>query len=231
MTRAQRPRRRWWIVAAAVVAVAAALVGWLISSSGPEPTGPPAAAASPSIPDTVPSSGPDPRCQLRWETAPSGDLVPVNACAGPRDISGGRARGFAHDQTGAVYAAIHITMRMSATAGPAVYRPTYAEQTVGDSQDALSLLAREKSSTPSGDSRARRWWWKLGAGDPTGDLVVVELAAATAQAEASGSVAHLSVTLRWVDGDWKVQLPRPRATPMPSVDGYVALGDLPRGGA
>ncbi|SFQ30902.1 hypothetical protein SAMN05421854_110208 [Amycolatopsis rubida] len=232
MAARQRTRRRWWIVAIVAAIVATGLVGWLISSSSGAATAHPQQTAAPPArsAEGPPPSGQRPRCLTRWEAAPSGDPAPVSDCAGPRDASGGRARGFAHDRDGAVFAAINLTVRLSAASGAAVYRPTYAEQTVGDAQSALSQLAQEQSDAHAGDTRPTQWWWRISAGDPAGELVVVELAAATPQTAASKSFAHLSVTLQWVSGDWRVQLPRPRATAKSSVDGYASLGAVPGGG-
>ncbi|OLZ51709.1 hypothetical protein BS329_15715 [Amycolatopsis coloradensis] len=229
---AHRRPRRWWIVAVLIVAAVAGTAGWLISrnhdapaASPPQPVPPPALS-----PATPPPASATARCQVRWDPTSSGDHAPVSDCAGPRDSSGGRARGFSHDRDGAVFAAINITLRLAATAGPSVYRPTYAEQTVGDAQSAMSELAQQETDTPAAETRPTQWWWRIGAGDPTAELVVVDLAVATPQTAASESFARVSIALQWVSGDWKVQLPLPRASLHSTVDGYTSLGVVPRGG-
>lgn len=231
MSRQRQKRRPWW-VAMAMVVVLGAGGWWLLRDVGPEIAGarktPLPAPLAPAVGSADPHR--EPTCPLRWELAPSGDAVPASPCAGPWKTEDGRAAGFAHNRMGAVFAAINITTRLSAAAGAAVYRPTYAGQTVGDAQTALSELAREWTAAHSADTQPLEWWWRISAGDPAGELVMVELAAVTSQTAELGAVAHLSITLRWVEGDWKVQLPRPRATPVSTVDGYTSLGPIVLGG-
>jgi hypothetical protein len=217
-----------------VVAVGA-LAGWLLlgrtntPSSGTATTpGPAPVTPAASTRATAPHTSP--QCDLRWDQT-TGAPVPRSDCAGPRDTRGGRAKGFSHDQTGAVFAAINISVRLTSPVGPSVYRPTYAEQTVGDAQGALAEIASENSDAHVADTRPSQWWWRITAGNPAGDLVVVDLAAATPQTVVGNAFAHLSVTLQWVSGDWKVQLPRSRATVMSTVDGYTSLGVIPQAGS
>jgi hypothetical protein len=227
MTSHEKSGRRWWILALIAIAVVTGFAGWVLHgapSTNSVAVHPPATA-----PATTASPVTPPRCATHWSSAPDGLAVPVGDCAGPRDTAGGRARGFSHDQTGAVYAAINITARLSATVGAAVYRPTYAEQTVGDAQSAMSALAQEQSNVPVADTQPSQWWWRIRAGSPTSDLVVVDLAAVTPQSAPTASFAHVPVTLQWVSGDWRVQLPCPNATAISTVSGYTSLGTIPRG--
>ncbi|MFJ5984422.1 hypothetical protein [Lentzea sp. NPDC092896] len=188
------------------------------ASSGPVELVPPPPSTAPSSVD---------RCAVEWFNAPDLTKVPRSACHGPRDTGGGRAKGFSRDERGAVFAAINLSMRLSAAAGPAVYGPTFAEQTVGDGRSAIAELAGESTTARPAEVRPTQWWSRVSAGDPAGDLVEIELLAATAQATASGQFAQLTVVLRWNGGDWKVQLPRRRAHAASNTNGFTSLGAIP----
>jgi hypothetical protein len=219
-----RRSRARWLVLAALLTVAAAGGVWLLK--GTPQTAPPEAGSAASVPPSTQPSSVD-SCAIVWFTAPDLTKVPRSACHGPRDIAAGRARGFSHDERGAVFAAINLSMRLSAAAGPAVFNPTFAEQTVGDSRAAVAELAGESTTARPAEVRPTQWWSRVTAGDPAGDLVEVELLAATAQATASGQYAQLTVVLRWDGGDWKVQLPRRRAHTASGTAGFSSLGVIP----
>ncbi len=225
-------RHRWWLVALLALVVLAALGGWLMlrdqnaapSSSGTHVT---STWPTPSAATTRPAT---PSCAVHWYPAPDLTPVPRSDCYGPAQVTAGRAKGFSHNAPGSVYAAINIGARITSAAGSAVYRPTLTEQTVGDSQAAMTDLAGEQSDSPSNQTRPDQWWWRIGAGDPTSDLVEVDLAASTPQTRALGEFAQLTYALQWSDGDWKIQLPRQRATPITSTGGYTSLGAITVGG-
>jgi hypothetical protein len=52
----------------------------------------------------------------------------------------------------------------------------------------------------------------------------MSVAAKTPQSVAGGGYVGLDITLRWVGGDWKMQVPSARASIIPSVSGYTLLG-------
>lgn len=222
--RRQRRGRARWLIAAVLVVVAAAGALWVVAAQ-PQDSSPVHQDPTPAPPSTQQSSAD--RCAVAWFTAPDLTKVPRSACHGPRDIGAGRARGFSHDERGAVFAAINLSMRLSAAAGPAVYNPTFAEQTVGDTRSAVAELAGESTTARPAEVRPTQWWSKVSAGDPSGDLVEIDLLAATPQATAHGKFAQLTVVLRWDGGDWKVQLPRRRAHTADSTNGYASLGAIP----
>jgi hypothetical protein len=220
-----RRTRLLLLVALAAIALISALI--MITTVSALRGGRHPAAGSPAQ-----SSAPaPPPCSQTWMTAPSGDVVPVLSCGGPRDTRGGRARGFTHTAPGAVSAAINITDRLSGLSGVEVYVPTYLEQTVGDSATAIAQLQAAGTATPAAETRPNQWWWRITSGNPAGDEVVVDVAASTPESRSAGTVAHLAVRLRWVDqpggGDWKVLLPRTGATPLSNLDGYTDLGVAP----
>lgn len=203
------------IAVLAVVVIGAAGVWWTLTGRSPEvqPAPQPRGQAQPPV------------CVVRWEEAPGGIAVPSSPCFGPaqRDPEVGAAWGFSHDEMGAVFAALHIVARLSAggvAATAAVYR-----QSVGDPGAALAEIAGERSTASREEVRARTWWWRITGGDPRGASVQVSLAAQTAQTQSMGmAAAALDVELFWRDGDWRLRLPRPRAYPLESLDGYERLG-------
>jgi hypothetical protein len=225
---AQARRRTGAIVAVAalVLLVTAAAVAGLVVALGhraspvsqPAPPGPgstpagysstaPAASAAPGSTASPAVGG------LSWTTV-AGAKVPVSGPDGPRDTSNGRARGFAHTPMGAVLAAAHISLRLSAQVGPAVFEPTLAGQVVGADQAAL----RQHLEDDYQSARAQ-----LGApyGAPAGQLYStargyrVNLVADTADVELliegpgkSGSVLiALTLHVRWVNNDWALVAP------------------------
>jgi hypothetical protein len=78
---------------------------------------------------------------LTWVTIAGLDL-PVSGTAGPADLTGGRARGFAHSPAGAVFAALHLLVRTSPQVGPQVWAPTLREQVAGPDLAAYTEAVR-----------------------------------------------------------------------------------------
>lgn len=145
---APRKHRLLPLIVAGAVALLVALVcgGLLLSSAGqappgtpttedppPSPTGGPGGAegtpAAPTDPDAVPTG-------LEFEEH-AGVPLPVSAVAGPRDRTGGLARGFSRDPTGVALAAAHILIRVHPEVGADVFGPTVAAQVTGPYADAL----------------------------------------------------------------------------------------------
>lgn len=98
---------------------------------------------------------------LTWISVAGLDL-PVSATAGPRDLAGGRARGFGQTPAGAVLAALHLLVRSSPQVGPGVWGPTLCEQVVGPDiaayTDAVKQdyeAARERLRVPYGEPLGR----------------------------------------------------------------------------
>ena len=75
---------------------------------------------------------------LRW-TDFGGIELPVSRSAGPHDVRGGLAWGFADTPLGALLAAVNIGVRANAQWGPGIFGPTIRDQVTGP--DASALLA------------------------------------------------------------------------------------------
>jgi len=160
-----------------------------------------------------------------------GGVAAVSQRHGPALVADGRAAGFTHDELGAALAASNLAPRVSSAARPEIYEATLAEQTWGD---AAGMLARLRTEFPASDSAAagpataaRSLHYRLIAGDPHGDYVVVSLLADTGQARNAGGLARVDLTLRWDNGDWRLRVPTPRPSLHPDTTGYVLLGVLP----
>lgn len=160
-----------------------------------------------------------------------GGVAAVSQRHGPILAADGRAAGFTHDELGAALAASNLAPRVSSAAGPRIYEATLAEQSWGDP---VGMLARLRAELPASDSAAagpataaRSLHYRIIAGDPRGDYVVVSLLADTDQARSAGGVARVDLTLRWDDGDWRLRVPTPRPSLHPDTTGYVLLGALP----
>jgi hypothetical protein len=150
-----------------------------------------------------------------------GGIAAVSDSHGPRDRRDGRSAGFAHDELGAAIAASNLTARVSPAAG-AVAEATVTGQCFGDIP---TTLARLRSALPMSDSPSRAalqpeaLHYRVLAGDPRGDAVVVSLLAETPQARGLGGLSRIDATLRWIDGDWRLRVPLPAPSIHPDRDG------------
>jgi hypothetical protein len=150
--------------------------------------------------------------------------VPASAVAGPRNTVGGLAKGFTHDALGAAIAAVNISFRLASEVGPQVYEATAREQCFGDVESEIEQIRNSFSNAPPGAAKPSSIWYGVASGDPTGDLVLIAIAAKTPQSVERGGYARLEMTMRWVDGDWKLQVPLARSSIIPRVDGFTLLG-------
>ena len=150
--------------------------------------------------------------------------VPTSPRAGPARTDGGVAAGFTHDELGAVLAAINIAARLNVDLGPTVYEAVARRQCVGDIDTALAQLRTTRSQAPPAATVATGYFYRVDGGDPATDRVLVSIAADTPQARAAGGYAAVTRTLRWIDGDWRMQVPSSPARLVSSVATYHPLG-------
>ena len=131
------------------------------AAAGPADT---AGAGSPGQPQV-------PRVSLasvRWSDF-YGVELPVSAQAGPRELSGGTAAGFARTPLGALLAAVNIGVRANAQWGPRIFTPVIRGQVTGP--DAAALLAGCKAAYDQAAQSAQ-----VTAGQPLGTVEVTEQA-------------------------------------------------------
>jgi hypothetical protein len=198
-------------VALAVVLVALLAVGAYVlgrNDSGAAPASGPAASTAPAI---------------SWSTV-GGQPVPASPVAGPRNTDGGRATGFSHNALGAALAAVNISFRLASEVGPQVYEATAREQCFGDVDTEIQQIRNSFSSAPPGAAKPSEIWYRVASGNPTSDLVLMSIALKTPQSVERGGYAGLDLTMRWVDGDWKLQVPLARPSLVPSAEGFTLLG-------
>lgn len=209
-TPAGRGRRRLLVAIAAglIVLACLALPVW--------PTGGSIQAASPASAEPA----------LSWALV-GVQPVPTSRRAGPAHTKDGVAAGFTHDELGAVLAAVNIAARLDVDVGPTVYEAVARRQCVGDIDTALAQLRTTRSPAAPAATVATGYFYRVDGGDPAADRVLVTIAADTPQARAAGGYAAVTRTLRWFDGDWRMQVPTSPARLIASVATYHRLG-VPR---
>ena len=150
--------------------------------------------------------------------------VPASPVAGPHDTSGGLAKGFSHDTLGAALAAVNIGVRLASEVGPQVYEATAREQCSGDVESEIDQIRNSFSNASPGSATFSEVWYKVASGDASSDLVLISIAVKTPQSVEKGGYAKLDNTMRWIDGDWKMQVPTARPSLISSVNDYMLLG-------
>jgi len=237
------PGRRHLMLAAA--AAAAVILGGglavVLPSHMPAPSGP-AATATAGAAGTAgagTSSGQPqvPRVSLasvRWSDF-YGVELPVSAQAGPRELSGGRAAGFARTPLGALLAAVNIAVRANAQWGPQIFTPVIRGQVTGPGAAALlascqaaygqaAQAAGATGGQPLGTvqvtEQAFRWvtWTPAAA--------IIELVSAGPGPQGTTIRASTQIQAVWDGGDWKVIAPPGgnwgnSATMLSSLRGYT----------
>jgi hypothetical protein len=176
------------------------------------------------------------RPELTW-TDFHGIELPASSQDGPRHTRNGLVWGFTDTRTGALMAAVNITVRTAAQRGPAIYRPTICHEVTGP--DAALLLSNDTS-----DYAALRAADHVRPGQPAGRGYATEAAyrfvswapkSATVdivtEGPGSGSGTVLAVTqiqVTWLHGDWHVVAPADgnwasSATTASSLSGYTTF--------
>ena len=166
--------------------------------------------------------------------------------AGPARIEGRRAFGFARTPAGAALAGMYISLNTTGSLGPATFRPTVAEQVIGaDKERFLSNAEREyKAAAPGGltpdgavvadlaktrNLGVRVWGYRMDSFDPSVASLQL-LSRYFPSPGASPAFTNFAVTMRWVDGDWRMVAPlngtfENTATRLAAVPaGYTLLG-------
>jgi len=227
LTQARRRRNRFLaacLVAAALTGSAVTVVvvlaaGASRSGTTPDRAVPPAAAAVASAAAGVPGNGGDGAgalpTDLTWSDL-AGIALPVSARSGPRDTGAGLARGFAHDQGGAVLAAVHITARINPQLGPAVFEPTLRTQVVGAGATPMREMTaqayaemRQQAGVADGQPLGRlaatlRGYQVLSYRD---DAAVLRLLIESAGPTGDLLEASTQVQMVWTGTDWALTAP------------------------
>jgi hypothetical protein len=199
-----KPGRRTLLAALAVLILAAAGGAYRMQDHASDLPDPPAAATE----------------QISW-TRVGPWPVPVSATHGPHLVASGLAAGFSHDELGAAMAAWNISLRLTSDAAPLVYTTTAHQQTFGDVD---TTVAQIQAQPTGGSSPATELYYRIVSGDPDGDLVLVAVAEKTPETAVEGGYGTAMRTLRWQDGDWRLQVPMSPGQFTRSLEGYHFLG-------
>jgi hypothetical protein len=177
---------------------------------------------------------------LRWVDF-YGVELPVSPSAGPWDLAGGLARGFADTPAGALLAALNIGVRANAQWGPRIYGPTVGDQVTGPG--ASTLLAECQSSyqraarsagvmsgRPLGRAYVSEEAFRWVSYSPAGATVDIVSAGPGGQGVTVRAVTRIQVV--WVRGDWRVIAPPGgdwgnSAAPVRSLRGYHRFRNPP----
>ena len=199
----------------------------------------PARRVSPSAAADSPSAGPTrvpptDLAGLRWADF-GGIELPVSRSAGPHDVRGGLAWGFADTPLGALLAAVNIGVRANAQWGPGIFGPTIRDQVTGP--DAAALLAGCRTSydqaiqgegVTAGQSLGRAYvaeeafrWVTFSPVSATVDIV-----SAGPGDQGSTVRAVTRIEVEWSGTDWQVIAPPGgdwgnSAAPLTSLTGYT----------
>jgi hypothetical protein len=217
-----RPRRTqpWLLIVLAAVVLAAALVFVLTrkhTTAKPAPTTPTVTNKVGTSKVTTASSTSVGTADddITWKQYPGLGWLPYSRAAGPSVESAGLASGFAHNELGSVFAAIHISNRSGAGRGPDVFRPTIQQQVVGP--EAVTYLRNVE-----GDYAAARQKYGLAEGSPipspeTGTLLaykanmlspdLAEVQYVISPAPDSTRFFNITVSVQWIVDDWRLVAP------------------------
>ena len=219
--RARRRTRKVLATAVAVIVTLVAVVVGLTAGLGhrgdqvPQPAALP--TTGPAV-DAAPGRGADHPTPIRDVTfmTVNGMRVPVSRPAGPRDTTAGRARGFSHDPGGAVFAAMHLVLRVAPVIGPAVFGPTLREQVVGgdaaafrDQVEADYERMRQQHDlsygAPIGHFASTLLGYRVDSYTPS--LVALRLLVEGPDPDGGPVTVAVVIEVRWVDGDWALVAP------------------------
>jgi hypothetical protein len=242
-SRQRRPLRRALIATCVVIGVG---VGWTALTwmdrpavpahdsqrQAPARTLPSSAAVSPSAGGAL--VPPTDLASLGW-TNFGGIELPFSRSAGPHDVRGGLAWGFADTPLGALLAAVNIGVRANAQWGPGIFTPTIRNQVTGP--DAAALLAGCQASydqavqaegAPVGQSLGRAYvteeafrWVTYTSVSATVDIV-----SAGPGDQGATVQAVTRIEVEWSGTDWQVIAPSGgdwgnSAAPLTSLTSYI----------
>lgn len=164
---------------------------------------------------TIPELTPQ---RIRWSIYETVAL-PVSKTAGPQKLNGDIARCYAHDPLGALIAATQLSARLVLSPSTDV-----AAQQVVPGPGQSAFIAQDKQAIKTQGSAvpgnyAQFAGFKYVTYTPA--LAVIEMATQGS----NGAYQATTVTVSWVDGDWKLVLQpngatSPNTLPLSSINGY-----------
>jgi hypothetical protein len=192
-----------------------------VSSPPGQPTGavPPPAPSTPqpaASPTAAAGQDGDPVPTDLAFTEVAGVRLPVSQAAGPREVAGGLAGGFAPTRAGAVLAAAHILVRIHPEVGADVFSPTLEHQVVGDDVQALAANVADAYEqllhqwpTTYGQPAGRLYLAVPGYRIDTfaADRATVALLIEIPDSGNGSLLGATTVSMRWHQGDWALLAP------------------------
>lgn len=179
-----------------------------------KPTGSSSACGVPDGSQTVPSSAPEAEWSLAGKTA-----APVSEVFGPSKVLEGVHTCFAHNPTGALFAAINY---YADTTDPAVRTKTLlAERIFSDANSGKADMGEDSGANalPTYQVSGFR------VDDAMPNRVSVAVVVRSTEGPTAGQQAAVTFTMGWQSGDWRVIVPpngQPPTTAIASLSGYIA---------
>lgn len=231
-------RRPGFLAAAAFLGLVLVLAVVVIATSGsdkddstaPQATGPTQAASSApagkpadngnacgltDTNQTVPTSTPP---NITWQLV-KGDAVPTSPIAGPGKVEGPVARCYAHTPLGALLAVSQIGDRLGVASNKEAAEILKAQAVPGPGVDRnLKLLEGAELGTGTADGQTAGFQFA----SYTPDTAVINMVSRMN----NGTFNTATFTMKWLDGDWKIQLQNSGAnssnvSQVTSTAGYV----------
>lgn len=205
------------IVLAGIVMVGAKALGGGPSTSGHNPggstRGPRGSTSLCGLPDgdqSIPTTAPSASWELSDKVA-----APRSASYGPGRYANAPRSCFAHNPTGALFAAINY---YADTTNPAVSDAEISERLFSDAN-------KNRSGTDEADDTGATYQVSgFRVEDATASRVSVAVVVRSTEGPTAGQQAAIIFTLGWQSGDWKVIVPpggEPPTTVLASLSGYV----------
>ncbi|MFD6608661.1 hypothetical protein ACFWD1_07205 [Micromonospora chalcea] len=208
-------RHRLTTICLTAVALTAAVAAAVMATTAPDrradsPSG--RAMSTIAITATTPDNGTQRLGDLEWVDV-AGVSMPVSSRSGPRITTGGQARRFAHDQVGALLAAVHIVVRINPQVGPAVFEPTLRDQVVGPDATAMRVqvaqaydeLRAQLDGQPLGRLNAILRGYRIVS--YRDDEAAVRLLTEAPGANGVPLLVVAEVRVRWTGSDWALLAP------------------------
>jgi hypothetical protein len=233
--------QRGFVVSAIVVALIVVLGAVLVvtnpsdndetATQPPEPTTSTTPTSSATTPDdsacglpagdqTVPRATPP---DTQWELVGTVAVPTAPEAYGPGRVDDGLRSCFAHSPMGALYAASNF---IASASDPALRAKAVDNLTAaGEGRDrALTQVEGPQAASANKVQLVGFTVLNYDAGRST-----VDLAFRATRRDGTAGLAHMPLSLRWEDGDWKVVLPAtgevfPGVGPIPDLTGYVPWG-------
>jgi hypothetical protein len=204
------------------------------------PTSPVASASTTALPapgvGSAPSPAPSPMSagaadeepllvapQVDWQLF-AGVALPYSATAGPLQVDGPVYSGYQRSQTGALIAAVQIANRYLFTPGEQWRQVVERQVLPGVGRQ---VFVRNRAGAVADDppgTYGQAAGFRFVAFTP--DVASIQL---VSRFPTTGNLQLVTVTVRWVDGDWRLQLQpdggtSPTAQAVPDLDGFVVWG-------